>query len=376
MKNKKSASIAAVLTILLAFTACGTQQDGKRIEIKEPGKSITIIDNADQESGPARISVEKIDRYEGLEITDWLDEQTVVLSKENREFGKMDLLEVSELYPRSLYLYDLDTKEYRTLIVKEKMFFWGATFSSDKKNLLFHEFTIGDTSHYLMNLENPDQSSVSENSLGIAATAEWGDGRNVIGISYAGGAYMADENGKITQIAELQGEQLFSVQKMRDKIYYVTTATENSPASQLYQLDTSTGEKKDMKVENADRVIPSPDGTNILILQWAGTKKQLHLADAEGNILKTVAEGTDVTGVSWSPDRRMIAYRLETVANGTVSSGLYLYDVLAGESVQIAVDSGYAQTSWSPSGRKIAVAEPVGKSYNSSIIYLSLLDVE
>jgi TolB protein len=370
MKKRKMASIAAVLTVLLAFTACGTQQDGDRTVVKEPGKNITIIENDNNEAGPVQISVEKIDQYEGLEITDWLDEQTVVLSKENRELGKMYLTEVGELYPRSLYLYDLDTKEYKTLVAQKNMFLWGAVFSPDKKHLLYHEFTIGDTSHYLMNLDDGDQPPVPEGSLGIAITAEWADAQAVIGVSYAGGAYMADSSGRITQISGLQEEQLFTVQKMQNKIYYVTTATEDSPSSQLYMLDLTTGEKKDLKVENADRVIPSPDGTKILILQWTGTTKKLHLADTEGNILKTVAEGTDVTGVSWSPDQRMIAYRLESVANGTVSSGLYLFDVLAGESVQIAVDTGYAETSWSPSGKKIAVAEPVGKGYNSSIIHL------
>ncbi len=124
-------------------------------------------------------------------------------------------------------------------------------------------------------------------------------------------------------------------------------------------------------MEHAGGIFPSPDGKQMLISQRVGSAINLLLADPEGNILRTVAEGTDVTGVSWSPDGQMIAYRLETIANGTVRSGLYLYDLMAGSSVQIAVDIGYAETSWSPSGKQIAVAEPVGKGYNSSIYWLN-----
>ena len=181
---------------------------------------------------------------------------------------------------------------------------------------------------------------------------------------------MADMTGKLTQIPELQEEQLFTVQKMQDKIYYITTETEDSPSSQLYMLDLATKEKKDLKVENAYGITPSPDGKQILITQRAGSTKKLLLADAGGNILKTIAQGTEVTGESWSPNQRLITYCLNSVVNGTAGSGLYLYDVLTGTSMQIAVNIGDAEISWSPSGKKIAVAESDGKYYNSSIIYL------
>lgn len=48
-------------------------------------------------------------------ITDWLNENTVIVSKENTSLDKMSLLEFSDYYPRSLYLYNIDTKEYQLL---------------------------------------------------------------------------------------------------------------------------------------------------------------------------------------------------------------------------------------------------------------------
>ncbi|HWQ78904.1 MAG TPA: hypothetical protein VN381_08805 [Anaerovoracaceae bacterium] len=360
MKKIKKAKIAAALAILLTFTACGTQQDGKG----------TVINNGNSEADLTHISVEKIDQYEGMEITDWFDEQTVVLAKENPELEKMSLMENGEFYPRSLYLYNLDSKEYKTVKAQKNMFLGGATLSPDKKHLLYYEYAIGDTAYFLMSMDDQEQSSLPEGSLGIAYTAEWADAQNIIGVSYAGGAYIADTSGKLTQISELQGEQLFAVQKIQDKIYYITTETEDSPSAQLYMLNLATKEKKNLKVENANGITPSTDGKQILITQGVGSTKRLLLADAEGNILKTLAEGTEVTGECWSPDQKLIAYRLKPAVNGSVSGGLYLYDVSTGTSTQIAENIGDSEIRWSPSGKKIAVAELVGRNYSSIIIYL------
>jgi len=111
----KIIKFVAAIAFLLTFTACSMKQEGNRTVIKEPGKSITVIENENTETDQPSIFVEKIDRYEGMEITDWFDEQTVVLAKENPELGKMSLLENAEFYPRSIYLYHLDTKEYETV---------------------------------------------------------------------------------------------------------------------------------------------------------------------------------------------------------------------------------------------------------------------
>lgn len=365
MNKIKIIIIAATFVFLLTFTACSTKQEGNRTVIKEPGKSITVIENENTETDQPSIAVEKIQRYEGMEITDWFDEQTVVLAKENPELGKMSLLENAEFYPRSIYLYHLDTKEYKTVKAPKDMFLGGAILSPDKKHLLYYEYSIGDTAHYLMSMDERESSQVTNNILGIALTAEWADANNVIGASYAGGAYIADTNRNITQVADLQ-EQIFTVQKTKDKIYYITIAD----SMQLYMLDMITNEKKNLNVENADDIIPSPDGKQILISKWEGSKKKLLVADDEGKILRTIAEGTEVTGASWSPDQLMIAYQLKTVINGVESSSLYLYDVLTGKSIQIAVNIGNAKIRWSPSGTKIAVAELDERNYNSNIIYL------
>jgi TolB protein len=41
------------------------------------------------------------------------------------------------------------------------------------------------------------------------------------------------------------------------------------------------------------------------------------LCDADGGNRKVIAEGTELGGISWSPDQRMIAYSLKANVNGT-----------------------------------------------------------
>lgn len=355
--------IVMFLLVLLTLAACDMRQEENN-DVEDPGKG--IIDNGN-ESNEMNLDLISIEKYEGMEITDWIDEQTVVLAKENEELGKMSLLENAEFYPRSIYMYNLGTKEFKTIKAPKNMFLGGASLSPNKKHLLYYEYSIGDVAYYLMNLEDGEPSSVSGDNIGSAYTAEWTDEQKVIGASYSGGAYLADTSGNVTQIAELQEEQIFTVHKIQEKIYYITT---DSPSFQVYMMDLMTKEKKNLQLENAERITLSPDGKQLLVTQATGSTKRLIIADADGTIQSTIAEGIEVTGASWSPNQQLIAYQLESVINGVNSNGLYLYDVSSAKSLQIAENIGYANIRWSPSSEKFAVTELGESNYNSSIIYL------
>lgn len=370
MKKNSILTIIVALLILSTLAACDKRQDENRTVIKEPGKSITIIENEDTKSEQTSISIEKIDKFFGIEITDWLDEENVILAKENPELEKMRLLEKSDYYPRSIYQYNLESKEYEILKAAKDMFLGGATLSPDKNYLLYYEYSIGDTAFYLMSMNQSNPDNVTKEVLGLAMTAKWTEDNNVIGVSYAGGAYTVDTSITLTPITELQAEQLYTVHKAQNKIYYITI----SDTLDMYTLDVDTNVKKKLKIENVDGIFPSPDGKQILITQSTPSARKLLVADNEGNILRTIAEGAEITGVSWSPDQMMIAYQLRTVIDGVDSSGFYIYDVLTSNSTQIAVNTTVSGISWSPSGNKIAVTEYIEQNYNSSIIYLTEKD--
>lgn len=355
------------LIVLVTLSACDMQQEENNVEIEASDDGIIGSEKGSPETDLDFIQIKKIENYEGMEITDWINEQTVVLAKENQELEKMSLLENAEFYPRSIFTYNLETKEFKPIKTPKNMFLGGASLSSDKNHLLYYEYSIGDVAYYLMSLEDEEPTSVKEDIISSAYTAAWTDEQNIIGASYSGGAYLADMNGNLTQITELQDEQLFTVHKTQGKIYYITT---DSPPYQVYMLDPMTKEKKNLQLKNVEGITLSPDGKQLLVNQVIGAMKRLIMADAGGNIKSTIAEGSDVTGVSWSPNQQMIAYQLESVIDGGKNSDLYLYDVSTEKNMQIAQNVGHAKVKWSPSGKNIAVTELNERTYNSRIIYL------
>lgn len=359
MKNNKIKHLALALVVLLLFTACNRDKEGS--------KTPTATENENNENGQNSIRIEKIDRYEKMEITDWLDEGNVILAKENLELRKMSLVENSEFYPRSLYQYNLETQEYKLIRAQENMFLGGAKLSPDKRHLVYYEYSIGDTAHYLMDMESEKEVDLKDEVLGLAISAQWTDSKDLIGPSYAGGAYLADTDRNFIPIQGLEGYQLLTVQKVNDSIYYVNI---EGSSMQLYKLNIQTKETLNLEIENVDRIIPSPDGKQLLLTQWSESTKKLLIIDEEGTILKTIAEGSDITGPSWSPNQSMIAYHLKSDIDGEEGGGLYIYDVITGNSNQVKENIDNASISWSPSGEKIALAEYSGNFYNSYILYL------
>ncbi|MDF2986673.1 MAG: hypothetical protein K0R50_2183 [Eubacterium sp.] len=363
MKSKIT-GIICVLSILLTIAACDNGNKENRVTIKEPGKSITVIDDAGNTASKPDVSVKKIDRYENVEISDWLNKDTVIVSKENDSLGKMSLAELSDSYPRSLYLYNINTKEYKLLKEQKDVHLGEAALSADKKHLLYSEYSLGDPVYYVMNLDTLKAFGIMGGNIGGAISAGW-SGNEVIGAAYSNGAYLANTTGKISVLDGLKEEALFIVKKNKDNVYYNTSNDES-----LMMLNLSTKKKVNLNLNNVFNVVPSPDGNQLLVLQSSGSKNIMILCDANGGNKKTIAEGTELGGISWSPDQRMIAYNLKGDVNGTTVNGLYVYDMLTDKSTQIAVDIKNAVTSWSPSGEELVYTEWNGKQYNSSIVYL------
>lgn len=365
MKNIKILSAIAIITLVFTMTACENGKDENRVTIKEPGKTITIIDDQDKDESDPSLSVEKIERIEKVDITDWLNEDTVIVSKDNELLDKLSLAELSEYYPKSLYLYNITTKEYELIKEQKEVFLGGANLSIDKKYLIYYEYSLGDPVYKVMNMDNLEVFQISGEPIGGAISAKWADNDTIIGVAYSGGGYLAERTGKITAIDGLEDEALYLIEKINGSIYYNTMYDQN-----LMKLNLDTKEKVSLNIDQVDDIIPSPDGNQILVLQTKGTKKNMIISDLDGGNQLIVADGAEINGVSWSPDQRMIAYNLKADKNSSTISNLYVYDTLTGESIQIAVTNEYLSTSWSPSGDKLAYTEGDETGYNSSIVYL------
>ena len=371
MKNTKILLVTVLATLSFTFTACDRGKDDNKTIIKEPGKTITVIDtNEDKEEEEQPIvSVEKIDPYENIQISDWLDENTVLITKENTELEKMKLAELSETYPKSLYLLNLETKEYDLLKVEENTYLGSASLSADKKYLLYSQYSLGDPAFNIMNLDTKEVFGIHGETIGGAQSAKWADNETVIGASYNGGAYIASTNGDISVLDNFDKEGIYLIEKLGNRVYYNTNYD-----SSLYIKNIESNEESNLNFENTYDVIPSPDKNQLLILQANDSAMTLTLCDANGENRKTIAEGSEMSGISWSPDQRMIAYNVKGDVNGTTVKGLYLFDLLTSKSVQIAINSGDLVTNWSPLGDKIAYVEWNGNQYNSNIVYLKTND--
>lgn len=357
--------ITAVITITLVLSMVACKKEEDKVTVKEPGKTITIIDDSAKEETKPVLSVEKIDRYEKVNISDWFDENTVLVSKENESLDKMSLSELSEHFPMSLYFLNLTSKEYELIKEQKEVFLGGAALSMDKKYLLYSEYSLGDPVFYVMNMDTKEGFGIIGDPIGGANSAKWADNETVLGASYGGGAYLADRTGNISLIDGLKEEALFLVEQLGDTIFYNTQYD-----STLMKLDLKSNEKVNAGLGQVFNILPSPDGKQMLVLQSDGAKNTLLIYDNESGEKITIADGAEIKGVSWSPDQRRIAYnRMEDKNNTTVSS-LYVYDILNGETTQIAVDIDSFHTSWSLSGEKLAYTEYDGTQYNSSVIYL------
>lgn len=322
---------------------------------------LLIISGCSKENGDDNvpdISIVKVDTYDNLEIFDWMDTDTVIVSRENDSLEKMKLEELSDSYPRSLYLYNINTKEYHMLREEENLNLGGASLSPDKKNLLYHGSSLGDLSYYVLNLD-----SLKAFSIVGAGSANWADEDMIIGAGYANGAYYADMEGDTTPLEGIEQKNVFIIEKIKDKIYY-NTADDNT----IKILNTSNEEIEDLGLANVLGLYPAPDETQMLVLQYSDSKQILLLCHIDGSNVKTIAEGT-IGGISWSPDQRMIAYMIKENEEDAAGD-LYVYDISTNKATQLETDVENTSTCWSPSGKELAYTQWDGKKYSSSIVYL------
>lgn len=344
--------------ILMIMTGCGSQKEDDKVTTQANENSAAATDTAENETNLSGISISGIDIYENLEISDWLDSDTVIVSKENESLGKMTLTELADSYPTSLYIYHLNAEKYELLKEQKDLNLGGAKLSPGKKNLLYQGNSLGDPSYYVLNMESLESFGISGEPIGSAGSAKWADQDTVIGAGYAGGAYYTAMDGRIDPIKELDQKAVYLIAKIKDTVYYNTS---DDPA--LMALKQSGGEIVNPDLTNVSGLYPSPEENQMLVIQNSGLKQALLLCDSGGKNMKTIAEGIGIGGVSWSPDQRSAAYSTE-------AGILYIYDMTTEETTQIAADLGHVITCWSPSGKELAYSQWDGKQYHSGIVHL------
>ncbi|MGK0467127.1 MAG: TolB protein [Clostridium sp.] len=216
-----------------------------------------------------------------------------------------------------------------------------------------------------MNMDTLDTFGITGDRIGGSMSVKWAGDGTVIGGVYSGDSYLDSVTNKITVIDGLKGDRVYIVDKIKDNVYYNTNVDKT-----LMLLNMATKEKISLGLNHVNNVFPSPDLNQILVTQINDSKKTLILCDIDGGNKKIIAEGAGLSGVSWSPDQRRIAYNLKLDANGTMVSALYIYNIVTGKVTQIEVVHDNLTTYWSPSGEKLMYTEFDGTQFNSSIVSL------
>jgi len=354
MISSKKIIALLLFIVLVSATAC------EKSKIEEEDKVPVSEDPTNESEASNNLSVSKVDYFENIEISDWLDDSTVIVSKENIMLEKISLSELSDSFPRSLYLFKFYDDQYELLKAKDDINLGGATLSNDKKSLLYYEFTLGDPSFTILNMD----TLLDYNIIG-AMSGKWVDNETVIGSSYSGGAYTSTLIGEISQIKGLDVESLVIVDKINDSIYYNTSYDES-----LWRLDISTSQKFDLNMRNIYSMVPSPKMDQMIVVQSDGSSQTIAIYDTLGLNRIQVAEGIEVNGIGWSPNQEFISYSIKTDANSKDKSGLYIYEIKSNKSILAVSDLQIMNTSWSPSGDKLSFVEWNGSDYNSGIVFL------
>lgn len=358
-KNRLLFSIF-LLSMLIILSGCNQQESVPNSP--EPSQNESSGNESDPESR-FEASVEGIKRYNGMEISDWIDDETVIVSKENESLDKMKLASISDLYPKSLYSYNLDSKEFSVLKEQDNIFLSGAKLSPDKKYILYSGISLGDPIFYMMDMKSLDIITVSG-----AYSVSWSDDSRVIGASYNGGAFEVTEEGEVIPLAPEIDESLFIVRKYNNKLFYNTNEDQS-----LLVFDLSTNEQNNLDINSVSNIIPSPEVGQLLILQDNSTLKSLILTDEKGENPRRLVEGHDIKGIAWSSDQKTIAYSL-TLDEGTPKKGIFLLDTESGESIEIIPDVDTHSIIFSPSGNRLVYSEQNEFNVNSTLVDLKYLN--
>lgn len=380
--NRQTWKLALIPALLMTLAACSSNQAAapavtpgpeNTAEPVEASARPTVQPASQPAATPApaaapaasAVPVREIKTYKNISITDWRDDKTVIVSKANEKLGRISSGELAGSYPQSLYFFHLDTGEYELITQKANMMLGDAVLSADRLFLLYSEFSLGDPVYNIMDMGSKKTFTIKSDSIGGAMGAQWADKDTVIGPDYSGGAYTATTSMKIAPVEGLSGEGLIVVRQIKDKIYYTSNSSDT-----LQTLDLKTKGKAALKLERVGGVYPSPDEEQMLVLQNKDDGQVLLLCDTDGANQRTLAEGAELGGVSWSSDQRLVAYSVIREENGTRSSTLYIYDLTADKSTEITAGNGNLTTAWSPSGRELAYTDWTEQGNNSGVVHL------
>jgi TolB protein len=362
MKKNIAIGIMGILCIS-TFTACGrSNTDGRQI-INQDSKQITIL-GKQNEPANNEIALKKIDSLKGIRALDWIDEDTLLIMKDNEQYPKIQL-DSKKAYPKNLYEYNINTKELK-LIAGSETDMGYAVLSPDKRYIFYKEGVEANLTGFILNRLTGQKMRVTNIDSIMNTEGRWIDNSNVIFSEFPqGGIYIANINGEVKPVENIPKGMVSNSAKLGDKIFY-TTAGGN-----LYVQDIATKQNNLLK-ENVVWFIPTMYPENLaMVKRIEKTKMVLVITDMGGKEKGVLAEGTQIFGTSWSKDQSKIAYSVASDNSG--KAGLFVSDINSGKTAQITVDIELVgdEVRWSLSGNKLLATNVIMENNEPSpVTYL------
>jgi len=353
-KYRDRRCIALVLMASLTlFSSCGYANASGEV-IQKGDKKITVL-NTNNSSGTLNaksnsdFGIDRIQKYEGIRGGDWINDDSILITKENQELEPIHIFDQMSLV-RNIYSYDINSKKEKGLTGKSE-YIWMPSMSPDGKYIFYEKVDESSAAWVIMDIEGNEKAVVAEEGSKDfrlhTSGARWINNEEVIVPYSDNGVVLININSKVSKIEGIGLMQTDHAEKVGNNIYYI------SAERNLVSYDITTKKSKVLK-ENVLDFELSPKKDIFAIEKKAGESRNLLvLTDVLGNEKDTLAEAKSIFGMSWSPDQSKLAYLI--TSEDESKAGLHLIDVNSKEDIYVShdflnVDNGLK---WSPNGKKI-----------------------
>ncbi|MBF8983607.1 PD40 domain-containing protein [Lutibacter sp. B2] len=347
--------ILSCIFICISFSIMGCS------DLKKEEK-IVVLD--EEEYKMEENIIAKIEKYEDVIFMDWMNENEIIIAKENKDIHLVD--EYNEEYsPLNIYSHDLKTKEEKIINAQsynEEM----AILSPDKNHIFYKRSDEYLYTGFIYDMKNNKNIQITKENDLVYREGYWLNNKELLLTTEDGKVSIVNTEGKKSLLLDVK-DRVYDVIKIENKLYYTTKYGE----LYMYHLDTR---QKQLMMKDVGSVVLSPDSENLAIVKHVeDSDEEIMITDLKGNIISSLSKGNQISGVSWSPDGRKVAYAVNV--NGNIN-GIYSTDLKTQKINFVTGDFSYIgqqPIKWSSSGEKIIVAT---QDYNYDIkklVYTSYL---
>ncbi|MDR7242080.1 TolB family protein [Priestia megaterium] len=341
---------------LFILTSCA-QGQSHRETVEKPDKKITVLDQVDQDG---KIEVKNVQDIKGVRAFQFLNEHSIIVSKENKQFRSHDFGS-KEVYAQNLATYNLKNKS--TFVLHPSDEIQHAAKLSPNGEYLFYKVAKGeDTFGYIMNVQTKETVKI-KNALLYPSSGEWLNNSEVMFITMEGKLSKANVKGEAEPLLH-RGDRILDAVKGIGGIYYIGVN------NQLFFLHNEKTDPEKIR-DDVVSIIPSPNGKQLALVQQKDAQtRTLSITDLKGSEAFQLALSTQIFGVSWSPDGSKLAYNFISEKEG--DKGIFIADGLTGDVTHLNVNLDYAadQLAWSQSGNKLVASSFTQNQVHTYIIFL------